>query len=86
MCSDVASRWRTARLSLLKAPSIECCLQLPDGVAEDLASRLEDFVSYCAPPTIEGEFTVGVQFVNSPCCDMDISGAVKLGIIRRSIS
>eukprot|EP00775_Hariotina_reticulata_P007583 gene7583-7788_t len=41
--------------------------KLPDAVAEDVATRLEDFVSYCAPPTIEGEFTVRLQFASSSC-------------------
>lgn len=33
--------------------------QLRDSKAADVCERLEDFVSYCAPPAMDGDFTVG---------------------------
>jgi hypothetical protein len=33
-------------------------LQLSDAAADGVADRLEEFVSYCAPPSKGGEFTV----------------------------
>jgi hypothetical protein len=39
-------------------------LQLSDAAADDVADRLEEFVSYCAPPNQNGEFTVSSTAVH----------------------
>lgn len=54
---------RTAIKYAAAAATCAGMLQLSDAASADVAERLEEFVSYCAPPTGEGDFTVSRHII-----------------------